>query len=43
MEEEDGGESKMEDHMGDALDQGKDGDAPLVRNEEEAGKTHLTT
>jgi len=28
MEEEDGRKSKMQDHVGDRLDEGKDGDAP---------------
>ena len=32
MEEEDGRESKMQDHMGDRLDEGKDGDAPWTTN-----------
>ena len=35
MEEEDGRKSKMQDHVGDRLDEGKDGDAPWTRNEEE--------
>ena len=33
MEEEDGRETKMQDHMGDRFDKGKDGDAPEKRNE----------
>ena len=35
VEEEDGRKSKMQDHVGDHLDEGKDGDAPWTRNEEE--------
>ena len=31
MEEEDGGEAKMQDHMGDCLHQGKHGNAPWLR------------
>ena len=31
VEEEDGRKSKMQDHVGDRLDEGKDGDAPWTR------------